>query len=151
MYWYWFNTRLRSIKKNAVTQIHWEWLIEGYETIPSWDYSRVKYDSMWSLVHTMILRWLTSFLLKCILIHLTHSVRYDAVKQQTGRYRVSLYAFHLVISQPIMQWGFLSSTLFCRLFKIVQDKAISDQVMKEILTEEQNKIQQNPCSIEVFF
>ena len=37
------------------------------------------------LLHTMILRWMTSCLLKCFLIHLSYTVRYDAVKQQTGK------------------------------------------------------------------
>ena len=48
---------------------------------------------------------------------------------------------------------FILDSPFHRLFKIVQDFdwAIFGQVMKEILKEEQNKIQQNLCSIEVFF
>ena len=49
----------------------------------------------------MILRWVTSFLLKCILIHLSYSVRYDAVKQQTGRELIRYCHWH---SNPIKGW-----------------------------------------------
>ena len=66
--------------------------------------------------------------------------------------RKTLYAFHFAITQLMMHRGFSSWTFsnspFRWLLKVVQnfkDWAIFDQVIKEILTEGQNKIQQN-CS-----